>query len=147
VFVDVGGTLCPNTWPMTPVLTERRSSSLGSALRTESTAARDLLAAIVEEVDEGLAVSLDEPADTLISRVLATHGFDSDTATAKRVRYALCLELHGLLTPFEHADYLLQGIKNLDLQCVILSNTTLRDAELYARASARSVGHHGLITA
>jgi FMN phosphatase YigB (HAD superfamily) len=132
VFVDVGGTLWPNTWPLTPAIREGRARALDLALVVPG-AGVPVLAAIVESIDEGLAASNDESVEAVIERVLASHKLSNDASLVRRVRQALSVNLDELVPPFAHAGELLQGIKQLGSRCVILSNTTFRDAEMYAR--------------
>jgi FMN phosphatase YigB (HAD superfamily) len=133
VFVDVGGTLWPNAWPLTPALRDGRVEAVSSAVDVDPSRGRSLLTSVVEQIDEGLAIPLDEAADVVIRRVLDGHRLDASPATIRRLRQALCLNLGELVTPFAYADALLSGIRALGLRCIILSNTTFRDAEVYAR--------------
>jgi len=129
VFVDVGGTLWPNAWPLTQAVRERRARALDVALGVPD-AGSSVFAAIV---DASTKASADEPVETVIGRVLASHNFGDDTALVRRVRQALCVNIGEVVSPFPHAGDLLHGIKQLGCRCIILSNTTLRDAEVYAR--------------
>ena len=65
--------------------------------------------------------------------MLIKQGFEDKAVRAPQVRHALCVGLAGVLTPFDHADELFAGINALGLRCLVLSNTELRDAEMYRR--------------
>jgi len=133
-FVDVGGTLWPNTWVLTDADRAGQLRRVGDVL-----AARDgertgaVLAAINDRFDGPPSPDLAEAPDRLIAEVLAGYGCPSDPATARRVRQALNVDLGRLVTPLPDAGELLRGIKELGLRCVIVSNSTFRDAETYSR--------------
>ena len=127
--MDVGGTLRSNTFTLTPALRDERTSALRSLLGLSAARA----GSVIEEIDKELDMSPEDNADGVIARVLKEQGSEDQAVTAAQVRHALCVELGGVLPPFHHAGELLAGIKALGLCCVVLSNTVLRDAEMYLR--------------
>ncbi|HTT89030.1 MAG TPA: HAD family hydrolase [Acidimicrobiales bacterium] len=129
VFVDFGGTLMPNALPMTAELEQWRARSLSGVLGPDPAKA----AAVIEAIETAaLAAPVDRP-DEVIVETLVRHGFRPDEVTVRRVRQALSVPLAGALSPFPDAGDLLAGIKQLGLGCVIVSNTTFRDAATYGR--------------
>lgn len=130
VFVDVGGTLWPNTWPSTPEVRANRARALDLVLGMPGAGAR-VLAAVGDEIEEGIGASIDEPVDALIGRVLASQAHDGDAASVRRVRQALCVGIGEVVAPYAGAGELLHGIHELGARCIIVSNTTFRDAEIY----------------
>jgi FMN phosphatase YigB (HAD superfamily) len=129
VFVDFGGTLMPNVLPVTRELAAARAQSLGVVLGFDPADA-----AVLIETIETVALSAPErPPDAVIAETVAGYGFSPDAVTVRRVRQTLCVPLASALSPFPHAGDFLAGIKRLGLGCVILSNTTFRDAEMYKR--------------
>jgi FMN phosphatase YigB (HAD superfamily) len=132
VFIDVGGTLWPNNWPLTPETRDQRLYRFAAVLGSDLAAAGDVLGGVVGQIDEGVATMSEHP-DAVIARVLCDHGCADDAETIRKVRHAFCLNLGELVTPFAHAGDLLRGISDLGLACVVLSNTTFRDAEMYQR--------------
>src|SRR5579863_6334901 len=129
VLMDVGGTLLPNTLTLTPRLRDGRTRALSSLLGSGAAKA----ASVIEEIETQLQMSHEGPPDRVIARVLVEQGFEDEPVRAGKVRQALCVGLAGALVPFDHADELLAGINALGLRCVVLSNTELRDAEMYRR--------------
>ncbi|HXW81358.1 MAG TPA: HAD family hydrolase [Acidimicrobiales bacterium] len=129
VFVDFGGTLMPNALPMTAELEESRARSLSAVLGPEPASAL----AIIEAIEMALLSAPDDPADVVVADTLEGFGFRPDGVIARRVRQAVTVPLAGTLSPFPHAGDFLAGIKRLGSRCVILSNTLLRDAEMYMR--------------
>jgi len=127
--MDVGGTLLPNTLNMTATLADERAKAVSSVLGSEAARA----ASIIEEIEIGLRFSPEVLPDRVIARVLVKHNIDTRIVTATQVRHAMCVGLAGAHRPFDHAGLLLGGIDALGLRCVVLSNTTLRDAEMYRR--------------
>lgn len=132
-LVDVGGTLWPNTFTMTDGAHRERLAAVEQALGPDSGVAGELIDAIVEAVEEGAVSERRREADAIIGRALGRRGLASDEAGVRRVRQALCVHLGRVISPFDGSDDLLAGIKQLGLACVILSNTTFRDAEMYER--------------
>jgi FMN phosphatase YigB (HAD superfamily) len=133
-FVDVGGTLWPNTWPLSDSDRAGQLDTVAEALGTRDRARVDaVLVAITERVDDGSSGDLAEAPDRLIADVLAENGLPGNPAIVRRVRHALNVNLGRIITPHADAAGLLREIKELGQQCVILSNTTFRDAAMYAR--------------
>ena len=134
VLVDVGGTLWPNTWAQTDAERADCLTAVGRALpgadRGELADAIDWLRS---EIEGSTRTQLRRSGVNLIRETLTDHGWPSDPDTVRSVRQGLCSNLGAVITPFEGAADLLAGIKALGLVCVILSNTTFRDAELYGR--------------
>ena len=135
VFVDVGGTLLPNGLPMTPAMWADRARALAEVLRSSGQAAASIIDAVGAEMAASPADAAgDTPsAEAVIARVLAERGFARDPDTVRRALRALCAPLAGNLSPFDGAAELLSGIAGLRLRCLIVSNTTFRDAEMYRR--------------
>jgi len=140
VFVDVGGTLLPNGLLVSAAAHQRRLRALSSVLASGRRVPRAELAApapeataalVAGEVDAEMDAAPEQPADALIASALAAHGFELGGEMVRRARQALCVPLAGNLAPFEHAPQLLSAIKDMGLGCVVVSNTTFRDAELY----------------
>jgi FMN phosphatase YigB (HAD superfamily) len=129
VFVDFGGTLMPNALPMTGQLEEGRARTVSAVLGSEPAN----VAALIDTIDTAVVSAPDDPPDEVIAEALTGYGYSPDGVTVRRVRQALSVPLAGALSPFPHAGELLAGIKRLGLRCVILSNTTFRDAEMYGR--------------
>jgi FMN phosphatase YigB (HAD superfamily) len=129
VFVDFGGTLMPNFLPITDELEEGRVRSMNAVLGPEPAN----VAAIIEAIERVVLPAPDDRPDDVIAETLVGFGFSPDEVMVRRVRQALSFPLAGVLSPFPHAGDLLAGIKHLGLACVILSNTTFRDAEVYKR--------------
>jgi putative hydrolase of the HAD superfamily len=129
VFVDFGGTLMPNVLPMTGELEENRARSLSAVLGSEPAHAAE----VIETIETVALSAPDDPPDEIIAETLAGYGFSLNEVMVRRVRQALSVPLTSALSPFPHAGDLLAGIKQLGLGCVIVSNTTFRDAEMYQR--------------
>jgi len=127
VFVDVGGTLLPNELPSTAAILETRALALSAALGTE----HDIASSMIETIDDALVAGPPGAADGVIAAVLAAHDFDNGASAVRKARDALCVPLSGNLSPFDYAGELLFAIKRQGLACVIVSNTTFRDAEMY----------------
>ena len=127
VFVDVGGTLRPNSFTLTPSLSDQRQRALSALLGTTPRTS----AALIEEIELAIATTPEASADVVVARVLAGQGFEEGAVNARQVRHALCVEVVDACPPFEHAGELLAGVKDLGWQCIVLSNTVLRDAEIY----------------
>src|SRR5207248_10856607 len=100
----VGGTLWPNTWPLTPALERDRRDAVAAALGADPTTGAATLTAIVEVIDEGVAAAATEPVEHIIERVLAVHDYHHDAAAIRSVRQALCVNLGRNITPFPGAQ-------------------------------------------
>jgi putative hydrolase of the HAD superfamily len=130
VLVDVGGTLWPNAFPLTPALQDVRAQALAEVLGSDRAAAAEVATAIDEGLlGEGGASSV----DSAVARSLGDHGFSTDHGVLRQARRAMCVPFAGALAPFKQAGALLAGIKSLGLRCVVISNTVFRDAEMYRR--------------
>ena len=133
-LVDVGGTLWPNSWPISEhdVVDHHKAVS---RLFPQAGPARlsALIATITTAVEEGTGTALLRDATQAVAEGLKTHGFPADTVTVRGVRKALCVHLGASVTTAPGAADLLAGIKRAGLDCVIVSNTTFRDADVYAR--------------
>jgi FMN phosphatase YigB (HAD superfamily) len=127
VFVDVGGTLLPNALLLTPALRESRARALCCVLGSDPSTA----SSVIERVEAMLPLAAGGTPDRVIATVLSAEGFDAGTTTVRLARQALQVSLSNTLVPFDHAAKFLSGIKDLGLRCIILSNTTFMDAELY----------------
>jgi FMN phosphatase YigB (HAD superfamily) len=93
----------------------------------------EVIATITTLVDDGSAAPVRRAAERLIKTGLARHHLPVDASTVRAARQALCINLGRSVTPFAGAGELLASIKDAGLRCVVLSNTTFRDAEMYAR--------------
>jgi FMN phosphatase YigB (HAD superfamily) len=129
VFVDVGGTLLPNAFPLTPELQDGRLVALQTVLSTGHRTA----AGVMSTVDSELASAPERTADEVIASVLGARGFAPDAGLVRSARQGMCVPLPGTVSPFDYAGELLSKIRELSLGCVIVSNTTFRDAEMYRR--------------
>jgi putative hydrolase of the HAD superfamily len=133
--VDVGGTLLPNGLPMTPAMWADRAQALAEVLRSTGQAAASVIDAVGGQMAAPPAEAAEDGgnAEVVIARVLAERGFERDPVSVRRALRALCAPLAGNLSPFDGAAELLSGIRNLGLRCLVVSNTTFRDAEMYKR--------------
>jgi FMN phosphatase YigB (HAD superfamily) len=132
VLVDVGGTLWPNTWPLTEQDRLDRVTAMSAVFPSLSRAsASDLVSSIVELVEEAAAADPGRSADALIADELSRRELSTDPVAVRAVRQALSTRL-GSRATLPGAAELLSAIKAAHQRCVILSNTTYRDAEVYA---------------
>jgi FMN phosphatase YigB (HAD superfamily) len=141
-MVDVGGTLWPNSSPATDADRVARLDGVGRVIGAERAAG--LIAAISQRVDEGVPPDPASPPELVIAETLAQAGLASDAMTVRAIRQALCADLGSQVSPLAGARELLEGIGQLGLRCVILSNTIFRDAEVYGR-DFRTLGWDELI--
>ena len=133
-LVDVGGTLWPDHWVLSEEDQQVRIAAVQAVLpQAEPTELAAAVAALTARVEEGPGDSNRRRAVELIGAALEAQGWPCDDRTVRAVRRALCLELGAALTPFDGAGSLLAGLKADGMRCVILSNTTFRDAEVYGR--------------
>lgn len=133
-LVDVGGTLWPNTWVQTDAEQAARLAAVAKVLPGADQA--ELAVAVhglTSRIEGSTGTEVRRAAVDLIRQTLDEHGWPSDPDTVRSVRQGLCPNLGALITPFDGAAEFLAGIKALGLVCVVLSNTTFRDAELYGR--------------
>jgi len=140
-LIDVGGTLWPNSWPF------RESDRVGRLERLAK-ALPHLAAAVVLALGEDLIassrpgdlardrstenfVSLNQPAEVLISTCLERQGLACDAATVRGIRRAMAIPIDERFQPLPGAGELLRSNRGLGLQNVITSNTYWRDADSY----------------
>jgi putative hydrolase of the HAD superfamily len=86
---------------------------------------------VVPELIETLSVRHD--ADRAVLEVLTARGLELDEEKAVSVRKAICSPFSPRGEPVLGAHELLLAIRRLDKRCVLVSNVSVRDAELYAR--------------
>ncbi|HTW10488.1 MAG TPA: HAD family hydrolase [Acidimicrobiales bacterium] len=129
ILVDVGGTLLPNGFEVTPSERAERAEALSAVLG----APLEQAVAIFDRVNADLLSSPTCTADAVVAGALAAYGCARTGDALKRARQALCVPLSHVVQPFDGAGFLLQGIRELGLACVVVSNTDLRDAEMYRR--------------
>lgn len=138
-FVDVGGTLWPNSWPVRAADSEGRRARVTAAMAGHDPA---LVSLLVDDLlrssrpgDEARAVSTESrisvDAVQLVTGCLARQGLPCDDQTVARIRRAMAIPIHDLFQPLPGAAELLRTIKELGLQSVITSNTYWRDADSY----------------
>jgi FMN phosphatase YigB (HAD superfamily) len=137
-LVDIGGTLWPNSWPVRaadsagrlarlravlPELSPERAAKLCDDLINRS---RDLNGGTVM-VPELIRVDADE----LVTMCLSDHHVPPRPSLVTQVRRAMAIPIDGEFQPLPGAGELLAAIRDLDLRCVIASNTYWRDANSY----------------
>jgi len=125
VLVDVGGTLWPDRWEPSEREVVTRLEAVQAVLPGCEPA---LVDSMVSDTDRDAGSR--RRAGELIAAALERDGRANDDRTVTAVRRALCA---GCPTAFEGARDLLAWIRTAGLRCVIVSNTTLRDAVVYAR--------------
>ena len=140
-LIDVGGTLWPNSWPFRETDAAGRLARLGRALPHLAAAVvlalgEDLIASsrpgdLARSTSTENAVSLNTPAETLISACLERQGLPCDAATIRGIRRAMAIPIDEGFQPLPGAGELLQTIRGLGLRNVITSNTYWRDADSY----------------
>jgi FMN phosphatase YigB (HAD superfamily) len=129
VLVDVGGTLLPDQFDMTATERAARAQALGRLLLVPDDEAR----AIADRVFADLATRPGAAGPDFVEAALAALGHSCRGEDLRKVRQSLCVPLSRALEPFPGAGDLLTGIKRLGLGCVVISNTDLRDGEMYQR--------------
>jgi FMN phosphatase YigB (HAD superfamily) len=138
-FVDVGGTLWPNSWPVRATDGEGRRTRVMAALKDHDARAvtvliDDLLQAS-RPGDEARNVSTEAPvhigAEELITGCLTRNGLPCDARTISSIRRAMAIPIHAEFVPLPGAGELLHTIRELGMKSVITSNTYWRDAESY----------------
>lgn len=138
-FVDVGGTLWPNSWPIRATDSDGRRARVIAAMAGHDPA---LVAALAEDLirsskpsDEARAVSTESrvqvDAVQLIEGSLSRQNLPWDADTVSRLRRAMAIPIHDNFQPLPGASHLLHTIHELGLKTVITSNTYWRDAESY----------------
>jgi HAD superfamily hydrolase (TIGR01509 family) len=140
-LIDVGGTLWPNSWPI------RKADAAGRRLRIRA-AMPGIEPATVEALaddliessrpgDEARAistenlVSVNSPAETLITGCLSRQGLPADTDSIRRIRRAMSIPVSDRMKPLPGAVELLAEIHELGMRNVVTSNTYWRDADSY----------------
>ena len=140
-LIDVGGTLWPNSWPI------RKADAVGRRLRIRA-AMPGIDPATVEALADNLIessrpgdeartistenkVSIDSPAELLISASLSRCGLPADADTIRRIRRAMSIPVSDRMRPLPGAIELLGAIHDLGMRNVIASNTYWRDADSY----------------
>ena len=76
-------------------------------------------------------VSINSPAETLISACLSRNGLPADEDTIRRLRRAMSIPVSDRMRPLPGAVELLAAIHALGMRNVIASNTYWRDADSY----------------
>ena len=140
-LIDVGGTLWPNSWPFRETDGEGRMERLAKALPDLSPQALEALGhdlmASSRPGDEARGISTEDlvsiqlPAELLITHCLTRQGLPCDDDLIRRVRRAMALPVHDRMRPLPGAIELLATIHELGMRSVIASNTYWRDAESY----------------
>jgi FMN phosphatase YigB (HAD superfamily) len=140
-MIDVGGTLWPNSWPI------RKEDAAGRRLRiraampgieppTVEALADDLIESSrpgdeARTISTENQVSINSPAETLISGCLSRCGLPPDPDTIRRIRRAMSIPVSDRMKPLSGAVELLAEIHRLGIRNVIASNTYWRDADSY----------------
>ena len=115
----------------------RRVADVGAILSLDPSLDPKVADEVVVAIDETLFRA--DPGESrrrpngIIGRVLSAFDLPDDQETADRIRHAMCIELGSRGESFPGALALLRGLRELDLRCVILSNTTFRGREEYGR--------------
>jgi HAD superfamily hydrolase (TIGR01509 family) len=120
VLVDVGGTLWPDSVPVDEAARVARVEAVFPGAGVA-----------VPELMEALSVRDD--ADRAVLELLTTRGLELDEELAASVRKAICAPFSPLGEPLPGAHELLSTIRRLGKRCVVVSNVSVRDAELYAK--------------
>lgn len=140
-LIDVGGTLWPNSWPI------RKADAVGRRLRIRA-AMPGVEPATVEALADDLIessrpgdeartistenqVSINSPAEILITGCLSRNGLLADADTIRRIRRAMSIPVSDRMRPLPGAVELLAEVHGLGLRNVIASNTYWRDADSY----------------
>src|SRR5437868_11475298 len=76
-------------------------------------------------------VSINSPAESLITGCLSRNGLPADADTVRRLRRAMSIPVSDHMKPLPGAIELLAEIHRLGLRNVVASNTYWRDAESY----------------
>jgi HAD superfamily hydrolase (TIGR01509 family) len=138
-FVDVGGTLWPNSWPIRATDSDGRRARVSVAMAGHDP---ERVAAMTDDLirrsrpgDEARAVTTESritvDAVELITGCLKRQALPHDDQTISRVRRAMAIPIHDQFRPLAGADELLRTIRALGLKSIITSNTYWRDAESY----------------
>jgi FMN phosphatase YigB (HAD superfamily) len=138
-FIDVGGTLWPNSWPIRATDSDGRRERVTAAMTGHDP---NVIALLVEDLlhasrpgDEARTVSTEAAvavgAEELITGCLTRQHLPRDAATISRIRRAMAIPIHERFQPLPGAADLLQAVRDLGLKSVITSNTYWRDADSY----------------
>lgn len=138
-FIDVGGTLWPNSWPVRQTDGEGRRRRIVAAMDGQ---APDVVARFVDDLlgsskpgDEARTVSRQAEialgADQLLTLCLTRQGLPADATTISRLRRAMAIPVDDRFQPLPGALELLQALRGLEIRSVIASNTYWRDADSY----------------
>jgi FMN phosphatase YigB (HAD superfamily) len=140
-LLDVGGTLWPNSWPFRETDQAGRLERLAKSLPHLAAAVvlalgEDLIASSrpgdeARSVSTENLVSLNTPAELLITTCLERHGLSCDAATVRVIRRAMAVPVHDRMQPLPGAAELLAAIHELGMRNIITSNTYWRDADSY----------------
>jgi HAD superfamily hydrolase (TIGR01509 family) len=76
-------------------------------------------------------VSINSPADILITGCLGRNGLPADVDTIRRIRRAMSIPVSDRMKPLPGAIELLAEIHRLGMRSVVASNTYWRDADSY----------------
>jgi FMN phosphatase YigB (HAD superfamily) len=140
-LIDVGGTLWPNSWPIRKLDAVGRRERIHAAMSGLEPATVDALADDLIESsrpgDEARSistenqVSINSPAETLITQCLSRQGLVAEPGTIRRLRRAMAIPISDRMKALPGAAELLAEIHRLGMRNVIASNTYWRDAESY----------------
>jgi FMN phosphatase YigB (HAD superfamily) len=140
-LIDVGGTLWPNSWPIrkTDAVGRRqrvRAAMPGIEPATVEALADDLIESSrpgdeARSISTENQVSINSPADVLISGCLSRQGLHADPDVIRRIRRAMSIPVSDRMKPLPGAVELLAAIHALGMRNVIASNTYWRDADSY----------------
>src|SRR5438552_9046640 len=138
-LIDVGRTLWANSWQI------RKEDAVGRRVRMraampgiEAVTGEALADDLIESSRPGdeartisteNKVSIDSPAELLISASLSRCGLPADADTIRRIRRAMSIPVSDRMKPLPGAVELLAEIRRLGMRNVIASNTYWRDAD------------------
>jgi FMN phosphatase YigB (HAD superfamily) len=143
VTLDVGGTLWPNSWPDQQHAEAERRRRLVAAVPALRRSIDPFMAELRswEETQEGELTQ--DTVGTLVD-IASRLGVSASDEVADRMRRALALPIEGHSTPFAGFRALFDTIAQLKLQCILLTNTLVGNAEDRWR-DLRSVGVEGFV--
>jgi HAD superfamily hydrolase (TIGR01509 family) len=124
VLIDVGGTLWPNSWPVTVEDQEERVSRLRSAVPALPVAEAGEIVAALSELDHPPCEQ--QRTDQLVAETLRSVG-PSVAVPVSAARRAMCLPAAGRVAPFPGAEDLLAELAERRIRVVVVSNTLWRD--------------------
>ncbi len=138
VLIDVGGTLWPNSWPRREGDADARAARVHLAMpqlsADEAASLARQIATDSSDLNGGptmVAELIRVDANVVVARCLERRGITPEPLTVARVRRAMGLAVDERITPLPGARELLRTIRELDLRCIIASNTYWRDAQDY----------------